>query len=82
MTHISGPLIWTDAVFHNFSIEKTKLILFLNDGSKRIMNFQNWEDSYPITIANLKILKSGDLIKFATWSNYDKNLWFCDVKLR
>ncbi len=82
MTHIFGSIIWTDAVFHSFSVEDSELILLLGDGSKRIMNHKNWEESFPITIENLKNLKDGDLIKFATWSDYDEKLWFCDIKLR
>ena len=82
MTHISEPLKWTDGVFSGFCDKKSELILFLSDGTKRVMNFKNWENSYPQTLENLKILKSGDLIKYATWNGYDEKQWFCDVKLR
>ena len=44
MTHISEPLKWSDGVFSGFCDKKSKLILFLSDGTKRVMNFKNCEN--------------------------------------
>jgi len=79
MTHIKGPLLWTDATFDRFKEDKEGLILWLSDGTHRTMNYANWENSHPLTLINLKKLSKGQLIKFATWNGYNEDKWFCDV---
>ena len=80
MTHISGTVSWNKATFYGFFIRDTKIILLLDDGTYRKMNLINWEDSYPQTLKNLILLKSGDAIQYGTWSGYESKIWFCDVK--
>ena len=80
MTHISGSLKWTNAIFLKCDEGDDGLYLTLSDGSIRKMLYKNWEDSFPTTLRKLKTLRSHTPIRFATWSDYDELKWFCDVE--
>ena len=81
MSHISGTLKWTNAIFLKYKEGENGLQLFLSDGTYRTMLYDNWEDSFPTTLKKLKKLSVGSHIRFATWNSYDKDLWFCDIEL-
>jgi hypothetical protein len=80
MTHIVGTVAWNKAIFYGFFIRDNETILLLADGTYRKMNLINWEDSYPLTLKNLFLLKSGDNIQYGTWNGYESKIWFCDVR--
>lgn len=80
MTHILGDVTWNKAIFYGFYIRDNEIILLLDDGSYRKMNLTNWENSYPLTLKNLFLLKSGDTIQYGTWNSYESKIWFCDVR--
>jgi len=80
MSHISGPLKWTNGTFLKYEKSENGLHLFLFDGTSRTMLYQNWEDSFPSTLRKLKALRINTDIRFATWNGYDELKWFCDVE--
>lgn len=80
MSHISGELNWTFAIFVGYKECTDGLNLFLSDGTLRIMLYKNWENSFPTTLQKLKALRINTPIKFATWNGYDQLKWFCDVE--
>ena len=80
MTHISGPINWTDAIYEKYEVEGHQLILYLLDGSIRKMNL-NW-DGINKTIDNLNALVKGQAIRYATWLDYGVDEWFCDVEVK
>jgi hypothetical protein len=82
VTHIDGKVIWTEAIFDRYQEGEMGLVLYLSDNSFRDMNYLNWEDSHPTTLENLKLLRNGDLIEYATWNGYAVEKWFCDVRLK
>lgn len=80
MSHINGTLKWSNAIFLKCREGENGLHLILSDGTLRTMLYQNWEDSFPITLQKLKALRINTAIKFATWNGYDELKWFCDVE--
>lgn len=79
MTHIRGHKEWWEAVFKSYKKEKSgELKLTLIDNSIRMMN--DWSEDTKVTEENLKTLKTGDVIKVATWGGWNKEKWFCDVE--
>lgn len=81
MTHITGPLKWTEATMSHYYTTDTQIVLVLSDGTNRFMNLKNWDESATKTHDNLSQIKQGSNIKFATWNGYDSKKWFCDVVL-
>lgn len=80
MSHVTGQLKWTRAIFSKARKESDHLVLELADGSKRVMNFKNWDGTVQTTARKLFSLVAGAPIKFATWGNYSVDSWFCDVE--
>lgn len=80
MSHVTGQLKWTRAVFRKARRESEQLVLELSDGSERFMNYKNWDGTVQITANKLFSLVAGAPIKFATWEDYSVDKWFCDVE--
>lgn len=80
MSHINGPLKWSNATFLKYELGVNGLQLILSDGSLRTMLYQNWENSYPVTLEKIKLIRINTPIRFATWNGYDESQWFCDVE--
>lgn len=79
MSHVTGPLIWNQAIFHRVWKEPNKLILELGDGTIRTMNYENWGKTVQVTEDKAFELDRGAPIRIATWQQYDPKKWFCDV---
>lgn len=80
MTHISGNLIWSDAIYEKHERTASQITMTLSDGTIRYMNFKNWDMDAEETYRKLEKLTSKQKILFATWGGYDEKIWFCDVK--
>lgn len=81
MSHVSKPLEWNCAVFKKVHNESNQLILELADGSRRVMNRQNWDGTVQQTERKISSLKPGTAIRIATWGGWDSSKWFCDVEI-
>lgn len=77
---------WSDGVFGfrgmRVEPEPQQLILELEDGTERVMNYRNWEGDVYATEQKLRALRPGVKIRIATWrsANYSPDKWFCDVE--
>jgi hypothetical protein len=80
MSHVIDPLVWNEGIYAGTRREKDRLVLILDDGSHRYMNYENWNETTTITANKLGALKPGAKIRIATWSTYDPKQWFCDVE--
>lgn len=80
MSHISGKLTWNEVVIKDYVDTTVELIITLSDNTQRVMNFHNWEKSYPITKQKLFEIQKGSRVNIATWEDFDTELWFCDVE--
>ena len=71
-------------VFRSMRVESVprQLILELDDGTERMMNYHNWEDDFADTEKKLYALKPGERIRIETWrtDKYSPQNWFCDVE--
>jgi hypothetical protein len=70
-------------VFRGMRIEPkpTKLVLVLQDGTERVMNYENWGPDVYATEQKLRALTPGTRIRIATWQSaaYSPDKWFCDI---
>jgi hypothetical protein len=81
MSHIQGALKWNKAVFCGYFENATGLHINIDKNRHLTMYYENWEESYPITLAKVQQIPVGAHIKYATWNGYDELKWFCDVEL-
>jgi hypothetical protein len=81
MTHIWGPVTWTKAVFlrahKDLSTDPPQLVVELEAG-RRLMN-SDWT-GFDVTEEKVLRLTLGSHIEYATWSSFDPQKWFCDVR--
>lgn len=80
MSHIQGTLKWSEAVFYGYLEDAAGLHINIDKNRHLTMYYANWEESYPITLAKIKLIPVGAYIKYATWNGYDELKWFCDVE--
>lgn len=80
MSHVTGSLVWHEGVYAKSHLEADRLVLTLDDGTCRYMNFENWGKTTLITQEKLRALKPGAAIRIATWNGYNPREWFCDVE--
>ena len=80
MSHIHGALKWSEAVFYGYFEDAVGLHIKIDKNIRLTMYCENWEESYPITLAKVQHIPVGASIKYATWNGYDVLRWFCDVE--
>lgn len=80
MTHVTGEVQWTYGIFLYARREVDHLVIQLEDGTTRTMNYLNWGDTVRQTEDKVFALKRGAPIRIGTWGGYDPEKWFCDVE--
>lgn len=80
MSHVSGPLTWSEGIYLSSHLEADRIVLTLKDGTSRYMNFKNWGETALVTADKVQALRRGAAIRIASWKDFDPAEWFCDVE--